>query len=317
MVPAHINASQVEATPEDPAASQNRQQQEQQPGSKNQTAPKAKKDTSATPIDPAKVREEIDALRTDNSLPEELRARCQEVLTTTLKDLESIQDDKQQIEQLIKAAQSSEQRKKAAESTGDNPVTIPLGGVTKDSQSIEIETLSRALNKDLLSTTIEANRIQKELNARRTETKALPVQIAEAEEELGSLVDPEEKPDANPVLSTALKQAAIARRAKLETALTLFRQKIATYDAEASVLPLEKAALDKRADALSKAITDVNAWVTQRHTDDITKRIAEYRSSVTENDFDDTNDYEHFLHYLICGHSPSQMQNRGTANCSL
>ena len=295
IVPAHTHASQVEATPADSAASENRQQQ---PGSKDETAPKAKKDTSSTPIDPAKIREEIDALRTDNSLPEELRARCQEVLTTTLKDLESSTDDKQQIEQLIKAAQSSEQRKEAAESTGDNPVTIPLRGITKDSESIEIENLLRTLNKDLLSTTLEANRIQKELNARRTETKALPVQIAEAEEELASLVEPEEKSDTNPVLSTALKQAAIARRAKLETALTLFRQKIATYDAEASVLPLEKVALDKRADALSKAITDVNAWVTQRHTDDITKRIAEYRSSVTENDFDDTNDYEHFFALL-------------------
>ena len=40
MVPAHTHASQVEATPADPAASENRQQQ---PGSKNETAPKAKK----------------------------------------------------------------------------------------------------------------------------------------------------------------------------------------------------------------------------------------------------------------------------------
>ena len=258
IVPAHTHASQVEATPADRAVSENRQQQ---PGSKDETAPKAKKDTSSTPIDPAKIREEIDALRTDNSLPEELRARCQEVLTTTLKDLESSTDDKQQIEQLIKAAQSSEQRKKAAESTGDNPVTIPLRGITKDSESIEIENLLRTLNKDLLSTTLEANRIQKELNARRTETKALPVQIAEAEEELASLVEPEEKPDTNPVLSTALKQAAIARRAKLETALTLFRQKIATYDAEASVLPLEKVALDKLFKNTLKATTKVSTTV--------------------------------------------------------
>ena len=156
----------------------------------------------------------------------------------------------------------------------------------------------RTLNKDLLATTLEANRIQKELNARRTETKALPVQIAETEEELNSLVTPEETSDSNPVLTTALKQATIAKRSKLVTALELSRQKILTYDAEASVLPLEKAALDKRAVALSKAITDVNAWVTRRHTDDIQNQISEYRVSVNETDFDDRNSYEHFFALL-------------------
>ncbi|HBU37218.1 MAG TPA: hypothetical protein DEB70_05375, partial [Planctomycetaceae bacterium] len=243
--------------------------QPQTPPAKKQSPDNSKSNSSSATIDAAKVREAIDAVRTDNSLAEELRARCQEVLTTTLKDLESRVDDQLEIEQLVKAAKSSEQRKKTVESTGDAPVNISLGGVTRDSNAAKIEDLLRTLNKDLLATTVEANRIQKELNARRTETKALPVQIAETEEELNSLVTPEENTDANPVLTTALKQATIAKRAKLVTALELSRQKILTYDAEASVLPLEKAALDKRAAALSKAITNVNAWVTRRHTDDI------------------------------------------------
>ena len=273
--------------------------QPQTPPAKKKTPDNAKSNSSSTTtIDAAKVREEIDAVRTDNSLAEELRARCQEVLTTTLKDLESRVDDQLKIQQLIKAAKSSEQRKKTVESTGDAPVKISIGDVTRDSDAAKIEALLQTLNKDLLATTLEANRIQKELNARRTETKALPVQIAETEEELNSLVTPEETTDSNPVLTTALKQATVAKRAKLVTALELSRQKILTYDAEASVLPLEKAALDKRAAALSKAITDVNAWVTRRHTDDIKTQIAEYRASVTETDFDDRNNYEHFFALL-------------------
>jgi hypothetical protein len=78
--------------------------QQQAPPAKKQTPDNPKKASHSTTIDAAKVREEIDAVRTDNSLAEELRARCQEVLTTTLKDLESKKDDKLQIEQLVKAA---------------------------------------------------------------------------------------------------------------------------------------------------------------------------------------------------------------------
>ena len=271
--------------------------QENQP-IKKRTPDDSKNNASSATIDAAKVREEIDAVRTDNSLPEELRTRCQEVLTSTLKDIECRDEDQQQIKQLVKALQSSEQRKKSAEATDEDPITISLGGVTSESDAGKIEELLRTLNKDLLTTTGQANQIQQQLNARRTETKALPVQIAQTEEELGSLEVPEENADSNPVLAAALKQAAVAKRAKLETVLELSRQKIATYDAEASILPLEKAALDKRADALSKALTNVTAWITRRHTDEITNQIAEYRASVKEDDFADKNAYEHFFELL-------------------
>ncbi|MDG1992498.1 MAG: mechanosensitive ion channel [Pirellulales bacterium] len=272
-------------------------QQQPQP-SKKKLQDNSKNDSSSTTIDAAKVREAIDAVRTDNSLPEELRTRCQEVLTSTLKDIECRDEDQQQIKQLIKAAQSSEQRKNSAESSDEAPITIPLDGVTPESDAVKIEELLRTLNTTLLSTTTQANQIQQQLNVRRTETKALPVQIAQTEEELGSLAIPEENADSNPVLAAALKQATVAKREKLETTLELSRQKIATYDAEASVLPLEKAALDKRADALSKAITNVTAWVTRRHTDEITNEITQYRGSVKEADFSAQNDYEHFFELL-------------------
>ncbi len=290
-----VHASQASATQAEPAAPTNK---EKKSPPNQQASTKAKKDAVSETIDPARVREEIDAIRTDNSLPEEMRARCQEILTTTLKDIESREDDQLQIQQLVKAAQSSEQRKRSVEASANKPVSISFDGVTPDSDASKIEELLRSLNKDLLATTLEANRIQKELNSRRTETKSLPVQISKTEEELNSSGPPEETTDSNPVLTAALKQAAIAKRAKLVTALELCRQKIATYDAEASVLPLEKAALDTRTAALSKAITDVNAWVTRRHTDDIQNKISEYQTTVSEADFDDRNDYDHFFALL-------------------
>ena len=178
------------------------------------------------------------------------------------------------------------------------PIDISLGGVTPKSDAAKIEELLRTLDKDLLTTTTQANKIQQQLNARRTETKSLPVQIAQAEEELSSLVPPEETAESNPVLTAALKQATVAKREKLETSLELFRQKIVTYDAEASVLPLEKAALDKQGVLLSKTITDVTAWVTRRHTDEIKTQITNYRSTINETNFNDQNEYEHFIELL-------------------
>ncbi|MBL6909390.1 MAG: mechanosensitive ion channel [Pirellulales bacterium] len=273
-------------------------QKQQTPSPENQALNTFNKDPSSTSSDATKMREAIDAVRTDNSLPEELRTRCQEVLTTTLKDIECRDEDKQLITQLVKAAESSEQRKKDVEKLDEKPIDISLGGVTPKSDAAKIEELLRTLDKDLLTTTTQANKIQQQLNARRTETKSLPVQIAQAEEELSSLVPPEETAESNPVLTAALKQATVAKREKLETSLELFRQKIVTYDAEASVLPLEKAALDKRGVLLSKTITDVTAWVTRRHTDEIKTQITNYRSTINETNFNDQNEYEHFIELL-------------------
>ena len=280
----------------DPAPSTAPEQQTSSP--ENQAPKPSKKDPSSASSDATKVREAIDAVRTDNSLPEELRTRCQEVLTTTLKDIECRDEDKQLITQLVKAAESSEQRKRDVEKLDEKPVDISLGGVTPKSDAAKIEELLRTLDKDLLTTTTQANKIQQQLNARRTETKSLPLQIAQAEEELSSLSPPEETAESNPVLIAALKQATVAKREKLETSLELFRQKIVTYDAEASVLPLEKAALDKRGVSLSKTITDVTAWVTRRHTDEIKTQIANYRSTINETNFNDQNEYEHFIELL-------------------
>ena len=273
-------------------------QEQQTPSPENQSPKLSNQNPSSASSDATKVREAIDAVRTDNSLPEELRIRCQEVLTTTLKDIECRDEDKQLITQLVKAAESSEQRKKSVEKLDGKPVDISLGGVTPKSDAAKIEELLRTLDKDLLTTTTQANKIQQQLNARRTETKSLPVQIAQAEEELSSLAPPEETAESNPVLTAALKQATVAKREKLETSLDLFRQKIVTYDAEASVLPLEKAALDKRGVALSKTIADVTAWVTRRHTDEIKTQIANYLATINETNFNDQNEYEHFIELL-------------------
>ncbi|MBT6642132.1 MAG: mechanosensitive ion channel [Planctomycetaceae bacterium] len=274
---------------------QDKQENEQAPPSNPDAAKKRSNDP--TP-DADKIRDAIETVRTDNSLPEEMRTRCQEVLTNTLKDIECTSQDQQLMETLAQAAKSSEQRKKVAERLEDKTIDVPLNGVTADSDVTKIEEVLRTLNKQLSSTTAAANKIQLQLNERRTETKALPTLISQTEEELATLSVPAETEGENPVLTAALKQAALAKRDKLETFLKLAQQKITTYDAEAAVLPLEKTTLDKRAAAISNTITEVTTWVARRHTDEIKSQIATYRARAQEKDFGDSYEFDNFFKLL-------------------
>ncbi|MBT6054871.1 MAG: mechanosensitive ion channel [Planctomycetaceae bacterium] len=274
---------------------QDKQENEQAPPSNPDAAKKRSNDP--TP-DADKIRDAIETVRTDNSLPEEMRTRCQEVLTNTLKDIECTSQDQQLMETLAQAAKSSEQRKKVAERLEDKTIDVPLNGVTADSDVTKIEEVLRTLNKQLSSTTAAANKIQLQVNERRTETKALPTLISQTEEELATLSVPAETEGENPVLTAALKQAALAKRDKLETFLKLAQQKITTYDAEAAVLPLEKTTLDKRAAAISNTITEVTTWVARRHTDEIKSQIATYRASAQEKDFGDSYEFDNFFKLL-------------------
>ncbi len=287
---------QEAATAQAPTPPQQGKQENKQAPPSNPDAAEKISNSPTTHAD--KIRDAIEAVRTDNSLPEELRTRCQEVLTNTLKDIECTAQDQQLMETLSQAAKSSEQRKKAAERLEDKTIDVPLNGITATSDVTKIEELLRTLNKQLLSTTAAANKIQLQLNERRTETKALPTLISQAEEELVTLSIPAETESENPVLTAALKQAALAKRNKLETFLKLAQQKIRTYDAEAAVLPLEKTTLDKRAAAISKKITEVTTWVARQHTDEIKSQIATYRASAQEKDFGDSYDFENFFKLL-------------------
>ena len=110
----------ADTEPKDTArAQESAQQQQQQQETRNDTqAAVSTPDTpenssSASTSDAERIRDAIEAVRTDNSLPEELRTRCQEVLTNTLKDIESQAQDQQLTwKTLAQAARTSEQRKK-------------------------------------------------------------------------------------------------------------------------------------------------------------------------------------------------------------
>jgi len=243
------------------------------------TAPGAEP-PSSTGGETAEVRKKLEAIRADESLPEEVRSRCQEVLSTVLKDLDRRDKAVSQTRQLKAAADSAATRKQAAESSAGTKVEVDLEGIGPESPAETIDALLKRLEADLASSTGRSKAIQQQINERRTESKELPQQIATLEEELAAIKPPPEEDTAiNPVLAQALKQSAAVEQQAAEASLQLARQKLATYEAESTVLPLEQAQLARQAAAITEAIGQVSRWASRRRQDDITTRVSDFRAA--------------------------------------
>jgi len=228
----------------------------------------------------AEVRKKLEAIRTDESLPQEVRSRCQEVLSTVLKDLDRRDKAVAQTRQLKAAADSAAARKQAAAAAAEQKVEIDLEAIGPESPAEAIDAFLKRLETDLASATGRSKAIQQQINERRTESKELPQQIAALEDELAGIKPPPADDAAiNPVLAQALKQSAAVEQQAAEASLQLARQKLATYEAESTVLPLEQAQLARQATAVTEAIGQVSRWASRRRQDDIATRVSDFRAA--------------------------------------
>ena len=218
------------------------------------------------------------AIRGDESLAPELRNRCQEVLLDAQKSIERRETAKQATRQLQAAAETADARKTAAERSAEEGVKIDTGGVTASSSATDISAVVKRLNADLASLNEQSKAIQQQINERRTESKELPQRLAALEEELTAIGQPPSDDDeTNPVLARVMDQAAPLKKAAIEAELELARQKLTTYEVEALVLPLEQQRLERQIDAVTKMITRVSQWATQQRTDEISKKVADFK----------------------------------------
>ena len=234
----------------------------------------------ASPDDAAEIKQAIETIREDDSLPDEIRGRSQEILTRALKDIDRRDKAITQTRQLKAAAESAATRKQAAEAATERAVEVDREGVTADSPAEAIETLIKRLEAALASATGRSSAIQEQINNRRTESKELPQQIAKLEEELAA-IKPAPAADAaiNPVLARALQGAVTAEKRAAEAELQLARQKLETYEVEASVLPLEQQQLDRQAAAITATIGKVSRWRSRRRQDEVSVKISDFRAA--------------------------------------
>lgn len=224
------------------------------------------------------------AIRADESLAPELRSRCQEVLVEAQKDLERQQEATQVTLQLQKAANTASTRKQAAEALIDKPVQVDVGDINSSSPTNDINALVKRLETDLTSLTKKSKTLKQEIIDRRAESKELPQLLANLEEELAALSQPDtNEDDVNPILSRVRAQAASLKKAALQAELELAKQKLTTYEAEVSVLPVEQQLLDRKIDSTTKTIGRVSLWATERRTAEISQKVADFESFCKSN----------------------------------
>ena len=230
--------------------------------------------------DRRQIRETLEAVTQDGSLPEEVKKRCQEILTAAAKDLDRRNQAVAETLQLKAAAESAAGRKKQAENANAQQLAIDRGGVEASSPAEDIAALLKRLESDLNTATTRSKKLQEQLNSRRSESKELPQQIAEIEAERAN-AKPPTVPDAEvaPLLAQAMADAAAATKAAATAELELARQKLETYEVESSVLPLEKAQFDRQAAALTEAISEVSRWASRRRQDEISTRISDFEAT--------------------------------------
>jgi len=242
--------------------------------------PNQKTEPPAERAEALAVKKTIDEIRNDESLPEEVRGRIQEVLTGTLKSLAARDQAEELTRRLKAAAESVAERKQAAEAAIGEKIAVDLGGVGPGSPAEAIDAVVKQLEADLTSVTSRSKAIQEQINSRRTEAKELPGTIAKLEDELAAVKPPPAADeDVNPVLAKVLSRAAVEEKAAAEAALQLARQKMVTYEAEAPVLPIEQRQLDRQAAAITAAIGKVSRWSSRRRQDDIAARVSSFRAA--------------------------------------
>ena len=252
----------------------------------------AKADPAATAPDTAaaaEVRKMLKVVREDDSLAEEIRNRCQEELTSALQDINRREQALAQAKLLKAAAESAAGRKEQAENATDEKVEVDLGGVTGESPAAAIDALLKELEADLATATGRSKTIQEQINSRRTESKELPQQIAKLEDQLAVTKQPPAiEADVNPILAQVLTQAAEAAKAATEAELALARQKLKTYEAEASVLPLEEQQAGRWTAAINQAINQVSRWASRRRQGEIATRISKFQVAAEADPATDT-----------------------------
>lgn len=247
---------------------------------KPETPPASESQPPPLDRDRRQIKETLEAIAKDGSLPEEVKNRCQEILTAAVKDLDRRNQAITETLQLREAAKSAAARKTQAENENARQLTIDRGGIEASSPAEDIAALLKRLEADLSTATARSKKLQEQLNNRRSESKELPQQIAEIEAKLAS-AKPPAVPDAEvvPLLAQAIAEAAAATKAAATAELELARQKLETYEVESSVLPLEKVQLDRLAAALTEAIGQVSGWASRRRQDEISTRITAFQAA--------------------------------------
>ncbi len=225
----------------------------------------------------------IEAIGTDESLADEVRTAVREQYEKALTALKQRAADREQAAGLEQLAATAEQRRAEAEAALETPIAPDLPEVAADAPVEKIEAARREAEAVLASATTAVNAIKTMIADRRKESKTLPQDIASLEGEAAKLgQDLPEDPDVDPSLARAQGVARSVAGAATVTAVELARQKLATYEAEAGLLPLQQQRLEAQVAAVTTRVEELNRMVAAKRQDVIATRVGEFEQELAE-----------------------------------
>jgi potassium efflux system protein len=261
-----------------PAASTENQPPEKQPSPGDTTThPEA-----PAAVTSAEIRGQIEAIAANESLSDEARSSLRETYEQALAAVKQAAADRAATESLQKAESSAPSRQEAAEQKLEQPATVPPLGVDASAEMAAIEAARREASGTLAALTDRLKELRATITERRQESKTLPQNVAELEQELAKRKQP--VPPAgdgvDPAVVRAQQTLYEAALAAADAAVDLARQKLRTYEAEAAVLPLEEQLLEREIAAATARVEGITKLGSAKRKDVIESRRSEFEEAI-------------------------------------
>ena len=238
---------------------------------------------SAAALSVEEIAARIEAVGQDESLADEVRTAVRESYEKALASLKRTAAEREQAATLRQAAATAEKRQQEAEAVVDQPLGDDLPEIPATAAVAKIEAARREAEATLAAATTRLNSLKTTVADRRKESKTLPQDIASLEEEAAKLRQPvPDDPAVDPTLVLARAAARTATEAATVATIELARQKLATYEAEAGLLPLEQRRLEARVAATTERVETLNRMVTAKRQDVIETRVIEFERELVE-----------------------------------
>jgi potassium efflux system protein len=229
----------------------------------------------------AEVRGQIESLAANESLADDARASLRETYEQALAAVKQATADRAELESLREAAASAPDRQAAAEQALEQPVKAEQLGVDASAEMADIEAARREASGRLAALTDDLKELKARITERRQESKTLPQEVVELEQELAKKKQPPPADDdVDPVVARAQQMLREAAEQAAAAAVDLARQKLRTYEAEATVLPLEQQLLEREIAAVTARVEGLTKLGSAKRKDVIESRRAEFEQAL-------------------------------------
>lgn len=229
------------------------------------------------------VQARLESIEANEGLDAETKAALLKSANDTLVSLKAISQAEQATAKLKAGAETAGERKESRRQALERPIDS-AGDKLPDGVGLDqLKARKTELQAGLTELTKQLEMVRETIRTRREEQQLLPQTIAELRTTIESLQEPEELP---PDASLEIKEAAeAARRSALAAAraeLELALQKIATYEAEAELLPLQVADVQRRIDDIRERLDELSKRLSNERKVNISAQLSAFRKLVSD-----------------------------------